>query len=202
MINHSKYCKYCDVRFKPKRSDAKYCSHTCRQMDYSKRIEEECNWSFYENEKVKQKEAEDAKLITWFKKQLTITINENKGKSYEENIKQMDILKERFEIKRKESNLNQSLKQCILDLHELDLKEKIKINKISKISIKIKTVWSEEKLIVTSAYKFRDFIEYKLIPFLEDIIKTHRPNPRLNFVFTIPDDFREEMANVYDKIDI
>jgi predicted nucleic acid-binding Zn ribbon protein len=32
-----KQCEYCHKAFEPKRADTKFCSHSCRQMDYMDR---------------------------------------------------------------------------------------------------------------------------------------------------------------------
>ncbi len=198
---HFKNCQYCDVSFLAKRSDAKYCSQTCRQLGYMKRIEESDNWIFYEDEKINEDKIRDVKLKKYIEKQKVLIINEIVLLNPDQRKKTIAAHEKRINRVIKENRIDEALKKCIFDLHKLEQKRDIKVHEVSKISVRIRTVWDKENPILPGYYRHANFILFKLFSNLEEVIKANRNTPRNKFHFDLGEEFRREMSDVYFDLD-
>lgn len=228
MITHRKQCLHCKADFVSKRSDAKYCSGSCRVLALIER--EKLYWQKEEEEREKYNEEQYKRFLSG-KKQTENQAKQNEHKSPSapqlnkdntetsknqkslqdeysaiiEKMKKESIEKEIEDAKKKIEEAKQSICHDISRL----LKKNIgyhKKGKILKTFIKSSIRDIERILNSPNSEKMSEdfsplvFLKEELLPFFENLQITTQKSERIFVDYQIPEDLMAEHEIIYAQV--
>jgi len=214
-------CTYCEEKFQAQRSTAAYCSASCRQMAYKKRLDEK--YKKYIQEENSSIQALSVNPNSPFKK-LASTIKEdsvnlpstnsiNVGKcslKQESNINQestsdASIVNEMEAIRKflnqlSIDNANEKLKEWIEEILKFNSKGMIYKIDLSTLIFNINLFCKYDAPKLPPNYPFLSFINNYLKPKLENMYMAIKASKELKFHFKINEEAREKLEKVYKAI--
>lgn len=214
-------CNYCEAEFTAKRSTASYCSPSCRQMAYIKRSNEAYNR--YEQAKKSSmqsvsvnKNSSQSGLASTNNTHSTELTSTNSGyigayrqssvNNPPENIMQASIPDNKLMEKQPERNIideikieyaNKKLKQWITELLGYASRGEIHKYKLKKNLLFVNNFCNYEKRSLPLDYPHNNFIDTRLKPKLEGLLKNMESNKIRTAQFTIDDNFKKEMQDIF-----
>ena len=208
---HTVICEHCEAEFQGQRSTARYCSHSCRQMSYAKRLNQrEKEWkeqnkypiqsstvnSFYNKSDIQSIEKRLASITEAHVTLLPSTKEAYTG-SYRQSISNKN---ERDSDETQIIRVNSRLKSWINELLRIESEEETHPFKIRKLLHEIKYFWNNEKESLSKDYAYTDFITNQLIHRLQTICEQLQSQQLKRFKLIIEDDFKTELEKVFFDI--
>lgn len=224
----TKQCLHCQTDFIPARSDAKFCSQSCRQMAYAERINSNNPANEFQEASVPVNTPETIKDLTLMPDVCTTSLPSISDVANDEltsvNRQEINRKKKRNAKKRwKKQQYLSRINQQIDELHEkMDFmktnyllkgwiekllefesrKTKVFKYELESLLQSINFSLNDEQCKISSNYNYLGFIQIVLFPKLKQVMEYIEKKNRLTFKFTIDESLRKELTDILCSIEM